>query len=207
MAYGEGLSRLNPLGPELMGEMLARFLPPQARVADVGCGRGDTLNWLRQHTRFQVVGVEADPDYAASCGALRGRAEALPLTDSSVDAALLGCVFSLVEQAEQAAGEIYRVLAQGGWLIISDLYARKSPVALADSSLLRHVYTREELEGFFLRAGLVCRGFWDHTFAMQTMLAQMIMDGGEELCCGAEGRARLKQAGAGYGLWLFVKEG
>ena len=203
MAYGEGLRQLNPLGPELIGAVLARYCPAPAQVADVGCGRGATLTWLREHTDYQALGVEADPGYAAACGALCGRAEALPLADASCDAVLLECVFSLLEQAETAAAELRRVLRPGGVLLLSDLYGRQGSTELTGSELLRHIYGRKEVTAFMEGAGFRCREFTDHTFDMQSMLAQMIMDGTACDCCTPQNRALLKQVKAGYGLWVF----
>ena len=206
MSYGEGLSRLNPLGRETIAQIMTGYLPPEAAVADVGCGRGDTLGWLREHTAYRTVGVEADPDYAASCGALVGRAEELPLADRSLDGALMECVFSLLDQAQRAADELSRVLRDGGVLLLSDLYGRQGSTQLPDSALLRHIYSREQLEDFFIKAGFQCQEFRDHTFDMQTMLGQMILDGVACDCCAPENRALLKQAGAGYGLWVFRRQ-
>lgn len=203
MGYGEGLRQLNPLSPQLIAETLADLCPPDAAVIDIGCGRGATLTWLREHSGYRLCGVEADPDYAARCGALIGRAEALPLADDSCDAALMECVFSLLDEPAVAAAELSRVLRPGGVLLLSDLYGRGGGAELTESSLLRHIYTDEELRELWQQAGFDCLGFTDHTFEMQTLLAQMIMDGVACDCCEPANRALLKQVRAGYGLWLF----
>ena len=203
MAYGEGLSRLNPLPPELIGETLSRYLPPAAAVVDIGCGRGATMAWLREHSGYTVTGVEADADYAASCGALIGRAEALPLLDASCNGALMECVFSLLEEPNTAAAELAQVLAPGGVLLLSDLYGRSGGVTLTDSALLRHIYTEQQVREVWKQADFTCIEFTDHTFEMQTLLAQMIMDGVACDCCEPANRALLKQAKASYGLWVF----
>ena len=206
MAYGEGLRQLNPLRPELIGDTLSRYCPKGAAVADVGCGRGDTLAWLRQHSDYALCGVEAEPDYAAACGALPGRAEDLPLAEGSLDAALLECVFSLLEQPRQAVREMRRVLRPGGVLLLSDLYGKSGSVTLTDSDLLRHVYREEEISGLWQEAGFCRLEFTDHTFEMQSLLAQMIMDGAACDCCEPGNRALLKRVKAGYGLWVFRRE-
>ena len=203
MAYGEGLSRLNPLPPELIGATLSRHLPPAAKVADIGCGRGATMAWLREHSGYTVTGVEADADYAAVCGALIGRAEALPLPDASCNGALMECVFSLLEEPNTAASELARVLSPGGVLLLSDLYGRSGGAEITDSSLLRHIYTKQQIEDVWEQEGFTCVEFTDHTFEMQTLLAQMIMDGVACDCCEPANRAMLKQVKAGYGLWVF----
>ena len=208
MAYGEGLRQLNPLSPELIGQVLTRYCPQGAAVADIGCGRGSTLAWLKAHSDYELCGVEADPDYAAACGALTGRAEALPLADESIDAALMECVFSLLDEPAAAVAELRRTLRPGGVLVLSDLYGKSGSVTLTDSDLLRHIYTEAELRDIW-QPFFRCLEFTDYTFEMQTLLAQMIMDGVACDCCGPANRAQLKQAKAGYGLWVFrlQKEG
>lgn len=209
MAYGEGLRQLNPLSPELIGQVLSRYCPKGAAVADIGCGRGATVAWLREHSDYDLWGVEADPDYAAACGALTGRAEALPLADESIDAALMECVFSLLDEPEAAAAELRRTLRPGGVLLLSDLYGKNGSVTLTDSDLLRHIYTEEGLRDIWQQAGFRCLESTDYTFEMQTLLAQMIMDGVACDCCLPANRAQLKQVKACYGLWVFrlQKEG
>ena len=203
MAYGEGLRQLNPISPELIAEALSALCPPDGAVVDIGCGRGATLDWLRAHSDYDLRGVEADPDYAVACGALTGRAEALPLADDSCDAALMECVFSLLDDPAAAAAELSRVLRPGGVLLLSDLYGRRGGAELTESTLLRHIYTEDELRGLWQQAGFDCLSFTDHTFEMQTLLAQMIMDGIACDCCEPANRALLKQVKAGYGLWVF----
>ena len=94
------------------------------RVADVGCGRGELVRFLRAQGA-EPVGVEcgegqleaartADPDHADSY--LYGVGQDLPLPDGSMD--MVTFSFSLhhvpVPQMDQALAETYRVLKPGG---------------------------------------------------------------------------------------------
>lgn len=94
------------------------------RVADVGCGRGELVRFLRAHGA-EPVGVEcgegqlnaarkADPDHAESY--LYGVGQDLPLEDRSMD--MVTFSFSLHHvpsaQMDQALAETYRVLVPGG---------------------------------------------------------------------------------------------
>jgi SAM-dependent methyltransferase len=104
----------------ILAEM-ARWLPPgRLRLAELGCGSGGLLPGLR---RFgEVMGVEADPVLRAAALA-RGLTvaagvipDALPLGDSSLDAA---CLFDVLEHLDDDARALARVralLRPGGFL-------------------------------------------------------------------------------------------
>lgn len=106
-------------------------LPAGARVLDVGCGAGATVERLRADYRLEAVGV--DPSVALlRSGLSRSRTlplmlapgERLPVADGSMDAALAECSLSVAEDAGRVLGEINRVLRDGGKLVVSDVYAR-----------------------------------------------------------------------------------
>lgn len=206
MPYGETLDKLNPLPPELLAAALARHCPGEGRLLDIGCGRGAALSWLRQHTSWQAQGIEADGEYAALCGAAQGRAEELPFPDGSFDAALMQCVFSLLDEPGQAAGEIARVLRPGGVLLLTDLYGRQAGAEIADNALLRHIYRADDIADIIAGAGLALTEFIDHSPELTAWLGQMILDG--TACDRLDGQCRavLRQTRAGYGMWVFRKE-
>jgi len=94
------------------------------RVADIGCGSGELVRFLRAHGA-DPVGVEcgegqlaaarkADPEHAAAY--LYGVGQDMPLADESVD--MVTFSFSLHHvpqgQMDQALAQTYRVLVPGG---------------------------------------------------------------------------------------------
>lgn len=105
-------------------QVLARHLPPQADVLDVGGGTGAHARWLAaQGHRVTLVDAlpehveqaAADGTYAVEVGDARSLAQA----DGSVDAVLLlGPLYHLVEPEDrsQALAEAHRVLRPGGVL-------------------------------------------------------------------------------------------
>ena len=99
------------------------------RVVDVGCGEGATIGYLRElHPGWEVSGIDADPAFCAAGMTETGRAESLPFPDGSIDVILMECSLSKTEQPERAAAEAFRVLKTGGWLLISDMYARRREI-------------------------------------------------------------------------------
>jgi ubiquinone/menaquinone biosynthesis C-methylase UbiE len=108
--------------------------PEPARVLDVGCGTGHLLRLLasRLPGALQLVGVDPAPRMvevarAAQTGDARirilaGAAEELPFAESSFD--LVVSATSFDHWADQGAGlrECARVLAPGGWLVLTDLF-------------------------------------------------------------------------------------
>src|SRR5207244_581163 len=95
---------LHPRGPDLLYDLVGQLrLPPEATVIDLGCGRGRHAIALAERFAFSLHGVDPVPRNIAIAGAaLReaaartpalsgrvafaiGRAETLPVRDSSAD--------------------------------------------------------------------------------------------------------------------------
>jgi SAM-dependent methyltransferase len=106
---------------------------PDALVADIGCGACGTLgHLLRSHG---IKGFGVDPSLLLLAAGLhdtpeipvvRGLAEALPFRKGVLDGLFCECVFSLVSDGDAAMTEFRRVLREGGFLVMSDLYSRTS---------------------------------------------------------------------------------
>jgi ubiquinone/menaquinone biosynthesis C-methylase UbiE len=111
----------------------ARFVPGQ-RALDLGAGSGTLAILIKQtQPQVQVIGLDGDPAILAIARskALRlgaeilfevGNITTLPYPDASFDRVLSSLVFSLLnrEAKQQAMREAYRVLRDGGALLIAD---------------------------------------------------------------------------------------
>lgn len=139
-------------------ESLYRAMARQAvnkRFLDVGTGFARNLSILLSSAGDAVV-WSVDPDERAlerarrkfsplvECGRLvlvRGRAEELPFEDEFFGLVAAAMTMHHVEDRERAAGEMRRVLARGGYLVLADwtpsfassLRTLHSPRALEDS--------------------------------------------------------------------------
>jgi len=101
-------------------------LTKNALIADVGCGRGMTVRWLRTQGYRNVWGIDREIgsflpiQKENSEGLVLGDAYALPFEDSSMDVLLYECSLSIMDNPNQALREACRVLRTGGVLLISD---------------------------------------------------------------------------------------
>ena len=126
---------LHPGGLALTRHLGRRLrLGPADRVLDIACGTGTTSVFLAQEFGCHVTGVdygatqiERATAAAAAAGVADrtafevGDAESLPFDDSSFTAVICECAFCTFPSKARAAGEMYRVLAPGGRVGITDL--------------------------------------------------------------------------------------
>jgi SAM-dependent methyltransferase len=105
---------------------LAR-LRPHARILDIGCGSGHTVGWLRRCCGLDAVGLDVlRPVARSETPLVQAQAEQLPFARGTWDAVLSECCLSVTREPEVVLAECARVLAPGGKLLITDVYARKS---------------------------------------------------------------------------------
>ena len=121
--YREKYKRRRPGWQTSGGEFEAltrRYITPEARVLDFGCGRGGVMELFWQGVKL-AVGV--DPDYAslaerrAKMPVVCGQGEALPLAPEGFDLVIGLWVLEHLSQPERVLREIGRTLAPGGHFI------------------------------------------------------------------------------------------
>lgn len=125
----------------------ALHLRPGMAVADLASGPGTTARLLADEFGAHVDGVDlsgvavarataavADAGMAARVRFRVGDAEALPLPDSCVDAAVCECAFCTFPDKAAAAAEFARILRPGGRVGITDVTVteRGLPAKLTD---------------------------------------------------------------------------
>lgn len=110
-------------GPDplaILQEAVAEVEP--ARCLDVGCGRGQFAEWMRDALGAEVVAVDqsqrmVDLTRARGIEALVGDVRALPFPDGAFDCVLAAWMLFHVKEVDEALAEIARVLRPGGRLV------------------------------------------------------------------------------------------
>jgi ubiquinone/menaquinone biosynthesis C-methylase UbiE len=139
------------------------------RLLDVGCGTGAAVREAASRVE-QAVGVDLSErmisrarelaEGLANVEFVQGDSEALPFADSSFTALLCTTSFHHYPDPEAAAGEMARVLAPGGRLVIGEANADRFPIRISNWLLSTfeqaHVsfYRTSELAAILERAGL-----------------------------------------------------
>ena len=188
-------------------------LPAGARVADIGCGTGGTLQYLEENGSYRLVGFDPAPaalgeaaSRLAAAQLVGSRAENLPCRNGSFDALFCECVLSLLAAPATALDEFARVLKEEGLLVVSDLFRKNSPGGAGSPEGL---FSREEILALLARRGFRLLLWEEHDRLLREFVARLIL-AGEELP-GLGGCARRQQGTAplrpavGYFLLLARK--
>jgi ubiquinone/menaquinone biosynthesis C-methylase UbiE/DNA-binding transcriptional ArsR family regulator len=116
---------------EAIGHLALRLVP-KISIADLGAGEG-LISQLLAHRAEQVwcidnsprmveVGMElAQKNGLANLSYKLGNIEAVPLTDASVDLAILSQALHHAQHPQKAIQEAFRILRPGGQLLVLDL--------------------------------------------------------------------------------------
>jgi SAM-dependent methyltransferase len=175
---------------------------PGSRLADIGCGKGATVRYLRA-AGFDAAGLDCDTAVIEQAGPYChvGNAAHLPYQAESLDGLFFECSLSQMEARHCVLTEAKRVLKDGGRLVISDLYFRNS----GQSGFL---FNRSEWQKTVTEAGFTVLIFEDKSDGIAEFAAQLLWQHGraglEELCgCGME---ELKAGHCGYFLLIAQKE-
>ena len=177
---------------------------PASRLADIGCGQGATVAFLRA-AGFEACGLDFDAAalFAAGPHCQAGDAQKMPYEDSAMDGLFFECSLSQMAKPSQVLAEARRVLKPQGRLIISDLYARQEKPSTAGPLL-----DRERWYGLMRAAAFTPLLFEDKSADLQALTAQLLWQYGRESLeklydCEHEA---LKSSRCGYFLLIACKE-
>jgi arsenite methyltransferase len=199
-------------------------LPVGARVLDVGCGAGASLELLLE-AGLRPVGLDivcAVPP-ALRASVVLGQGAALPFAAGSMDALLCECTLCLLGDTALALQAFAQCLPLKGHFVLCDMFLLAGKGAGAASgaldgqgahcSCLQGARPRAELEALLAQAGFALLHFEDHTPRLRAMAAQLLWRGlsmaellaqaGLPLAQGCTGQAEGRRYG--YGLWHCIK--
>lgn len=159
---------------------------PNDRMLDIGCGMGETVNRLSKLYSYDSFGIdpsnkllELGKNKYENIKIKSGRGEKIFFEDSYFNGVFAECTMSLMDDWELTALEANRVLKIGGFLIISDVYARR--VEYIDelkecniNSCMRGLLNVESLKSFALNSGFEMLSFEDHTDLLKSLMVKII---------------------------------
>jgi SAM-dependent methyltransferase len=119
-------------------EKLSRWVPPDNRILDYGCGYGRALGILQSKGYWNLIGMDPAPAMIDRASAVYPQIAFSVLNEfgntglpaGSIDAVLLFAVLTSVPRNEDQiaiVAEITRVLRPGGLLYISDMLLQADP--------------------------------------------------------------------------------
>jgi len=156
---------------------------PGAKILDVGCGTGVTMEYLQDTCGLQAVGVdvslvrlEQGRKRLPYLQFIQAAGESLPIVDVSFDGVITECSLSVMQDAGTVITEISRILIPGGKLAITDIY-----LPISDSSA--GYLNRNQLKTMLEKAGFTIIVWEDQSAFLREFIACYIMEYGsmEEL--------------------------
>ena len=150
-------------GNDFSWHAMLALLPPDAVVADLGCGTGQVVAALAPCVK-RVIGIDNTPAMLEAAAArlsgvdnvelLQGDLESLPLAASSVDAAVMVLALSYVAEPAVCAAEVARILKPGGRAAIVDITAHDREDFRVQMGQSRLGFDGESITSLLQEAGL-----------------------------------------------------
>jgi len=149
----------------LRARAIARLVPPDLVVADIGTGTGILASELAR-LGLRVVAVDnsarmlaaarvnLDRDGVSQVELREGDVDALPLADGEVDAAFAHMVLHYLPSPGEAIREMARVIKPGGALVVVDSVQHQHEWMRQELGVHCLGFTGEEVEAWFAAAGL-----------------------------------------------------
>ena len=120
---------LRPGGRALTERILSLTTPgPTSVILDAGCGPGASMALLQEYGIRTLIGLDLEPELLREARqedlpVARADLASLPLPEACLDLVLCECVWNLTERS-QVLHEFARALRPGGYLALTDIYAR-----------------------------------------------------------------------------------
>ncbi len=184
-------------------------------MLDVGCGAGATVQYL-QHCGYCAGGVDLSAVLLQSgrqksldLPFLQADGACLPLADGQMDVVLAECSLSVLKDTEAALAEFYRLLRRGGYLVVSDIYARNPAGlsalhALPVASCLSGALNQPDLTAQLAGHGFELMSWEDHSEVLRHLAGQLVLAGFSSLDA-LDAQLAIAKARPGYFLLIARK--
>lgn len=160
------------------------------KVLDIGCGRGDSVNYLNEKYKLDSYGIDPSAlllnegkEKYPGIKIFEGRGEDLPFDDDIMDGVFAECTMSLMDDLQKVMKEAFRVLKKDGWFIITDVYA-KNPQYLSllnnfsFKSCLRGLHDVEKLKENLINNGFTIKYYQDYSDMLKQLMVKIIFEYG-----------------------------
>ena len=204
-------------------------LTPADEVLDLGCGRGATVNYLHEVHGISAMGLDPSEKLIEEAKSkfgyakfVQGNGESLSFEDKSFDCVFAECTLSLMDSLESVIKQVHRVMRDGGWFVISDVYA-KNPEAVSGlkaysiNSCMRGLHDIKKLESKLEREGFSVTFCEDYSHFLKELVVKIGFSFGSmsefwnitaENCIDGSGfYEKLKLCKPGYFLLIARKRG
>jgi len=176
---------LRPGGFEITGRGLDFCtFSGESRILDAGCGTGSTLNYLLNRHPAGVFGVDMSASLLgkarSECGnvpLVQARLESLPFRSGVFDGIVCECVLSLTGP-EQSLNEFGRLIRDGGYLLLSDLYRKGSHGGKEEERGGAGLLQKDHIMGLLDALGFRTIIWEDRTDDLKKFAAQLVLTGG-----------------------------
>jgi arsenite methyltransferase len=198
----------HPCGTEIAERaFLYCHLPAGAKVLDIGCGNGATVNYLTAEFNLDVYGIDLHPSPAEKNDKIiSADAEYIPFAHATFDAVLMECSFSLMKNQERVLEECSWVLKETGYLIVCDMFAQEIPAHF--SGCLGRLDLKETIIARIEKSGYIITMFVDYSESLRAFFGQIMFEKGAEALYSMIGvsNEELKKAGCGYYMIIATKD-
>lgn len=202
---------IRPGGPVLTERALEICgLPAGSLVADIGCGAGGTLQHLERSGLYSLVGLDQSETLLSEAATrletarlIQGHAEKTPFRNDTFDALFCECVLSILHDTSAALDEFARVLKDGGYLVLSDVFSKGSQGTAGQADGL---LSREEILDSLSGRGFTLLLWEAHDRLLREFAVRMIFAGEclpDSWGCG-QGRKGEKTDRSGISYFLLI---
>lgn len=182
-----------------------------AKVVDIGCGAGITVQYLRDVCHLCAMGIDISEQFLQQARVrvpdlpvLWASGEHLPFPENSFEGVIAECSLSVMEDVNKVLDECGRILISGGKLAITDVYihaAEKNVPLSGETGAMTYAQFKKILEN----NGFSITVWEDQSIFLKEFVASFIMEHGlaEELwqCVVTQAEERKK-----IGYFLSVAE-